>query len=58
MALNSIDYYELLGVEDTKADLSEIRKAYRKTALVWHPGEPAANKCSEPSSSASAHDHS
>jgi DnaJ family protein A protein 5 len=29
--------YDVLGIEKT-ADDSEIKKAYRKQALVWHPG--------------------
>lgn len=30
------DCYELLGV-DRSADATEVKKAYRKLALVWHP---------------------
>lgn len=30
--------YEVLGVEKD-ADEAAIRKAYRKGALAWHPGE-------------------
>lgn len=29
--------YEVLGVDKT-ADDDAIKKAYRKAALVWHPG--------------------
>jgi hypothetical protein len=30
--------YEVLGIERTAED-DVIKKAYRKQALVWHPGE-------------------
>jgi preprotein translocase subunit Sec63 len=30
--------YEVLGIERT-ADDDIIKKAYRKQALIWHPGE-------------------
>ena len=33
---NKIDYYSILEVEKT-ASTSDIRKAYRKLALKWHP---------------------
>jgi DnaJ family protein A protein 5 len=29
--------YDVLGIEKT-ADDADIKKAYRKQALVWHPG--------------------
>jgi preprotein translocase subunit Sec63 len=32
----SDDYYIVLGV-DKKADESQIKKAYRKLAVKWHP---------------------
>lgn len=32
------DFYEVLDVEKTASD-SEIKVAYRKQALLWHPGE-------------------
>lgn len=33
------DYYKILGLEDRKPDVSEndIKKAYKKAALKWHP---------------------
>ena len=31
-------YYDLLNVERTATDL-ELKKAYRKQALIWHPGK-------------------
>lgn len=32
-----ICYYDLLGVE-RQANPLDIKKAYRKQALIWHPG--------------------
>ena len=40
------DYYKILGVE-RKANADEIKKAYRKLAMAYHPDHNQGNKGAE-----------
>ena len=41
------DYYKILGLENSKVSMNEIKSAYREQAKKYHPDLNVGNKFSE-----------
>ena len=54
--MSNTDYYDLLGVEKS-ASVEEIRKAYRKLAVKYHPDKNPGNKEAEDKFKEISHDY-
>ena len=48
------DYYKILEIESRDCDEEDIKKAYRKAALKWHPDRHSASEDAGASSKAEA----
>jgi curved DNA-binding protein CbpA len=53
MTMGSGDYYEILNVERSATD-DDLRRAYRRLAMRWHPDKNPAGKAAVKRASAAA----
>ena len=38
------DFYEVLGITDRRCSEDDIKKAYKKAAMKWHPDKNIGNE--------------